>query len=93
MSVSKLVLSMVLVASMACAGAVHAGAPQVKGRSLGKYQQQAVARGFGAGVGAGVSYATGNPVAGSVAGYAAGNHASKKWTGKGMQNWNKPKHW
>lgn len=78
----------------------HAGGFKVKVKSLGGYQQKKLAQGFGMGVGKGVEYATtpylgpnGGKVAGDYVGGKAGNHAQKKWTGKGLKNWNKPKHW
>lgn len=73
-------------------------APKVK--SLGKYQQQAAAKGFGAVVGTAAGAAStpfvgpyGGAAVGAGTSHAVGNHAGKKWTGKGLQNWNKPGRW
>lgn len=74
-----------------------------KFHSPGKFQQKVIA---GASVGAanGAAFGSFAGPAGTAAGAGGGavtgsasviigNHAEKKWTGKGLQNWNRPKHW
>ncbi|WP_040351768.1 hypothetical protein [Blastopirellula marina] len=71
-----------------------------KFRSLGKFQQNALAHGVGALAGQGTGVAAGylaGPYAGWVVGTSTaivvGNHAKKKWTGRGLNNWRRPSHW
>jgi len=72
--------------------------PQV--HSLGPYQQKQLAHGFGSAVGYGVQTGAtpyigpaGGAMLGKAAGDRMGQHAQQKWTGKGLNNWNKPSHW
>jgi hypothetical protein len=90
----------VAVAMTLGAGNSHAGWPKIKVGPLGPYQQKLVAHTFGAVVGAGVGVATtpvagpyGGAVAGAAVSTAVGNHAEKKWTGNGLQNWRRPSRW
>ncbi len=79
-------------------GSAEAGGFKVK--SLGKFQQKALAKVAGGVAGAYVGTAV-TPVAGPLAGgavggavsHAVGNHAEKKWTGKGLKNIGNYKKW
>jgi len=93
-----LVLSATLVSSSFAGGFGSLGG--YKAKSLGKFQQKTIAHGFGgaAGFGAGVvSSPVITPIGGAIFGagvsHVVGNHAERKWTGKGLQNWNKPHRW
>lgn len=86
--------------SMAGFGMPKVSMPKVKVKSLGSYQQQALAKGFGGAVGYGAGVVAtpfvgpyGGAAVGAGVSHGVGNHASKKWTGKGLQNWNKPSRW
>lgn len=93
-----LVLAATLVSDSFAGGFGSFGGHKVQ--SLGKFQQNTIAHGFGgaAGFGAGiVSSPFVTPVGGAVVGagvsHVVGNHAERNWTGKGLQNWNKPHRW
>ncbi len=91
-------LALVVTTSSVSLAGFGVSMPKVK--SLGKYQQQTLAKGFGGAVGYGAGVVAtpfvgpyGGAAIGAGVSHGVGNHAGKNWTGKGLQNWNKPNRW
>lgn len=84
----KYVVCAGLMLAMVTVSAPPATAGGLKVKAPGKFQQKViVATAVGAAQGGYEGAAAG------AAGAIVQNHAKKKWTGHGMQNWRRPSHW
>lgn len=79
------------------------GGLKIKFKAPGKFQQKVIASaavGAASGAAFGSVLGPAGTAAGAIGGAAAsvvtttlGNHAEKKWTGGGLNNWKKPSRW